>query len=127
MTAEELIAMALSLKGESADMADDYRGWSLAALNILLAETLPLENQLRFAKGEKELDTAPQLTAFTDPIPYDAGLVRTGLVYGMAARLTADDHDTPRFNYLNSMYAQAFLTGTPGVCEPICDTVWRDA
>lgn len=126
MTAEELIGMALSLKGENADMADDYRSWSLAALNILLAETMPLENQLRFVKEEPELTEAPVLAAFTDTVPYQDGLIRTCLVYGMAARLTADDNDTARFNYLNSMYTQAFLTGTPGKPQKVADAVWGD-
>ena len=96
MTAEELIVSALALKGESADMAEEYRDFSLAALNILLAETLPQET-----------------------------LARTCLVYGMAARLMAEDSDLAHFNYYNAMYTQSFYN-TPGVFEPVRDAVWRD-
>lgn len=59
MTAEELIQTALALKGEMPETTDDYRGYALRALNIILAEMLPLENQTRYAKGEAELSAAP--------------------------------------------------------------------
>ena len=125
MTAEELIVSALAIKGETPDMAEQYRDFSLAALNILLAETLVLENQLRYAAGEPQLETAPTLTTLSGEIPYHEALLRTCLVYGMAARLTAEDNDLAHFNYYNAMYPQAFLN-TPGVSEPVRDAVWGD-
>lgn len=126
MTAEELIQTALALKGETPETADDYRGYALRALNIILAEMLPLENQTRYAKGEAELSTAPELSAFSDDVPYDAQLVKTCGAYGLAAKLTIEDNNAPLFNYLNRMYAQAFTEGTPGKTERICDSVWGD-
>ncbi len=125
MTAEELIVSALALKGESADMAEEYRDFSLAALNILLAETLPLENQLRYAEGEPALAMAPLVRGLSDEIRYHETLARTCLVYGMAARLMAEDSDLAHFNYYNAMYTQSFYN-TPGVFEPVRDAVWRD-
>ena len=55
MTAEELIRTALALKGEMPETTDDYRGYALRALNIILAEMLPLENQTRYAKHRRLL------------------------------------------------------------------------
>ena len=126
MTAEELIVLALALKGECADMAEEYRDFSLAALNVLLAETLPLENQLRYAEGEAPLESAPLLTAFSETIGYHGQLVRTCLVYGMAARLSAEDGDLAHYNYYNAMYTQAFYTA-PAVYEPVRDAVWGES
>lgn len=126
MTAEELIRTALALKGETPETADDYRGYALRALNIILSEMLPLENQLRYAKGEAELSSAPELSAFSDEVPYDAQLVKTCGAYGLAAKLTIEDSNAPLFNYLNQMYAQAFTEGTSGKAERICDSVWGD-
>lgn len=124
MTAEELICAALALKGEPPDMKDDYMGYSLSVLNIILAETLPLENQIRFVKGAPELPAAPEITTFADPIEYDPQLLKTCLTYGLAAKLAIDDGDAARFNYFNNMYAQAFISGTPGKTEPIADSAW---
>ena len=90
MTAEELIRTALALKGEMPETTDDYRGYALRALNIILAEMLPLENQTRYAKGEAELSAAPELSAFSDDVPYDAQLVKTCGAYGLAAKLTIE-------------------------------------
>lgn len=126
MTAEELVRAALALKGETAETAEDYRGYALTALNIILAEMLPLENQLRYTRGETELSAAPELSTFSDPVPYDAQLVKTCAAYGLAAKLTIEDSNAPLFNYLNQMYAQAFSEGTPGKAERICDSVWGD-
>ena len=80
----------------------------------------------RYAKGEAELSAAPELSAFSDDVPYDAQLVKTCGAYGLAAKLTIEDNNAPLFNYLNPMYAQAFTEGTPGKTEQICDSVWGD-
>lgn len=121
MTAENLVRIALALKGEDSDMIKEYEGYAVDAVNVILAESLPLENQMRYVNGIKELDTAPMISSLSDEIDYDMMLLTTCLSYGVAAKLTIDDSDHSRFNYFNGMYMQAFLSGTKGKFERISD------
>ncbi len=124
MTVQDLMITALALMGEPADAVSDYQSYAVTAVNIVLSETLPLENQLREVKREEPLTQAPKMKELMDIIPYDTHLLMTCLSYGVAAKLTMEDDDPAKLNYLNGMYMQAFAIGTPGLSHPICDSVW---
>lgn len=124
MTVQDLMIISLALMGEQADAVSDYRSYAVTAVNIVLAETFPLENQLREVKEEELLLQAPVMKELTDTIPYDMRLLMTCLSYGVAAKLTMEDDDPAKFNYLNGMYMQTFSSGTPGFSHPIDDAVW---
>lgn len=90
MTAEELIRTALALKGEMPETTDDYRGYALRALNIILAECCRLKTRRAMQRVRRSCPPHPELSAFSDDVPYDAQLVKTCGAYGLAAKLTIE-------------------------------------
>lgn len=107
MTGNELLTYALGLMGEPSSSAADYSGYSLPAVNILLAECWQIENSIREAEGEETLTECPELANLEEEIPYNRRLIVGCLSYGLAAKLILEDNDMAKFNYFNGMYVQA--------------------
>lgn len=92
----------------------------LALLNLLLAETLTLENGLREAEGLPALERAPRVTALSQEVPYREALTRVALPYGAAGLLYAEEDPSAAVAYKNKYeYERARLLR--GRVEPVAD------
>ena len=87
MTGQNIYETASAFLYEADGEDLDSKKFSVAFLNVLLQEALPVENSIRRALGETELSSAPYLTALTDTIPYDDSITRIALPYGVASYL----------------------------------------
>lgn len=93
MTATEVFALAAGYLTQSVEDSEDLAPFVPGWLNVLLAECLPTENQLRRFEGQDELPAAPRVTAETmgAPLPYHEDILRTALPYGLASDFYRDD------------------------------------
>jgi len=103
MTVYELLTAAAALFFES-DVSS-YTEMAVSFVNMLLAECFETNNRIRRRAGKEGLLAAPRLTDLKDVIPYEDGLVRLALPYGLAAKLIYDEQDSTRFNYFLNEYA----------------------
>lgn len=106
MRAFALYQIAASFISEQ-PRADDTQCFSLEWLNILLAEALDYENNMRRYKGITELAEAPVLTEMDDEIPYQMQIIRPALIYGLASFMEHDDDNDFRAQQFREMYTKA--------------------
>lgn len=107
MTGTQLIGFSLGLMGEPVERSADYAGYSIMAINILLAECFEVNNFILESIQKPPLVVMPQIIELTEDIPYEDKLVITCLAYGLAAKLILEDNDMNKFNYFNQMYIEA--------------------
>lgn len=119
MTGQDVFDAALCLMAD--DAPEDYRSYVLPLLNILLAETMDVNNGLRRWAGKEPLTEAPQLTALDDEIPYEPLLLRMAFPPGLAAKLLFDDGDMNKMAYMQNQYAEGVNACVRGVAVPILD------
>ena len=84
LTAKNIYELASSFLYERDGDDEDSKRFCLGYLNIMLQETLAIENSIRRSKKRTELEEAPYLTALSDVVPYDGALTRVAFPYGMA-------------------------------------------
>jgi hypothetical protein len=103
MTVYELLAAGAALFFEN-DLSG-YADLAVGFVNMLLAECFETNNRIRRRAGKAALVRLPVLKDLKDTIPYEEGLVRLAMPYGMAAKLIYDEQDSARFNYFINEYA----------------------
>ena len=84
MTVNELMKSALALCGEGAP-APYLSAFGVPWVNALMAENFETEQNIRRAVGRPALEKIPVLTALSEEVPYDEGLVNSAFVFGLAA------------------------------------------
>lgn len=84
MTAKMIYELASSFLYERDGDDEDSKRFCLGYLNVMLQETLDIENSIRRSKGQEELEEAPYLTSLTEEVPYSGALTRVAFPYGMA-------------------------------------------
>lgn len=102
MTGIDLINSAIALMGETDPT--DYTAYATPLINLVLAETFDLNNNLRAAKSEEVLTAIPAITAVTDNIAYENELLPRVLPLGLVCRLYVDEGNTS----ILSMYKQEY-------------------
>lgn len=101
--------------------ADDMQCFALNWINILLAEALDYENNMRRYKGLPELAEAPVLTDMRDEIPYQPGIITPALIYGLASFMEHDDDNDFRAQQFREYYTKALYNSQHFEKEQIRD------
>ena len=104
MTAWELFSNVMTLMfGVDSEM-DDYEGYFVNTLNLILAELFDINNALRMSDGRKPLKNIPEVPKLDTSseeaanktklfeLPYEPKLLRTVLPYGVAGYIYVDDY-----------------------------------
>lgn len=118
MTAENLFYSALALLQEDAERYEEYY---LSVLNTLLSETYEINQHLRRSKGLNVLKDIPVLDMDGDEIPYEEELVRSALPYGLASRISLDDNDVSKCQFLHNVYAININALNKGYATAVAD------
>lgn len=123
MTGNDLFAISASYLSQSAADSEDIAEFVPYWLNVLLAETLPTENQLRAMDGRPALERAPFITQETmgEEIPYTERLMRVALPYGLASDMLRDDDNDYRCQDFRQKYVLALSDVLQAKAEPIQD------
>ena len=123
MTGKELFALSAGYLSQSAADSEDLAEFAPGWLNVLLAEALPTENQLRGAAGLPPLEKAPVFTPATmdEPIPYSDVLVEVALPYGLASDMMRDDDNDYRCQDFRQKYVLALSEAVRALPEPVRD------
>jgi hypothetical protein len=85
MTGQNIYEIASSFLYERDAEDYDSKEFAVNFINVLLQESLPYENSIREWNAETLLTAAPEITALTDTIAYNAALTRVALPYGLAS------------------------------------------
>ena len=104
MTAEEMFELCTGFFGENKSECALWREGFLAMLNGVLAECFDLENGIREACGKKALAEPLTVKSFNDEIDYDAGLLKTCVIWGVCVLLAMSDDDNVRAGYFNNKF-----------------------
>lgn len=109
MTANDVFALAAGYLAQSVEDSEDLAAFVPGWLSVLLAESLPTENQLRRYEGADELLTAPVVSAETmdEELPYHDSILRTALPYGLASDFYRDDDNDYRCQDFRARYIAA--------------------
>lgn len=122
MTGVDILNLSLALLGEPKETAEDYRDYSLAQLNVILAECFPVQNALLVSRGESPFLKLFQLDSLGGDVPYDDMLVVSCMSYGLAAKLVLEDsNEIAKFNYFTQMYVEAMANNSKWISEPMQD------
>ncbi|MDD3400717.1 MAG: hypothetical protein PHT58_03705 [Eubacteriales bacterium] len=121
MTGQDIYIMASALLYERNNEDMDSKDFSIPFLNLLMQEALPVENSIRFAKGEAQLDSAPYLTSLDETIAYSDEILRGALPYGLAARFFTEAMDNYNAAECTARYVNALNSATRFTEEPITD------
>lgn len=113
MTAQEIYSLALAFLSETTQETNDVQQFTLGWLNLLLQEALPYENAFRKVNNMPLLEKAPQLTGFTDEIPYNDNITRIALPYGLASFYFIDDDNDYRAQDFRGRYINALSETCP--------------
>lgn len=126
MTANDVYTIALSFLSENTMETNDVQQFTLGWLNLLLQEALPYENVFRHVNGMEALEKAPQLSAFTDEIPYNDNITRIALPYGLASYYFIDDDNDYRAQDFRGRYINALSETCPYAQSDIEDVYSSD-
>lgn len=123
MTAREIFLRAESFLTQTQDDAQDMVQFVPELLNVILAECLKAENQLRRLDGMQQLAEAPQITEETldEIVPYHDDLTRVAMPYGLAVHLWREDDNDYRANLFQQMYVNAIGEASSMMSEEIED------
>lgn len=123
MTGSELFEISAAYLSQSAADSEDAAEFAPHWLNVLLAEALPTENQLRALAGRPALDKAPVFTKDTmdAEIPYADAIVEVALPYGLASELMRDDDNDYRCQDFRQKYILALGEALRVKPEPVRD------
>lgn len=118
MTGQEVLKLALDLLYEE---TDEYDGYAVSLLNMMISELFETENNIRRAEGREELDAVPFLAALGDEIRYDERLTRGAMPFGLASCIVLDDNDMPRVSYFRQLYVNAVNSFAKSAPETVVD------
>ncbi|MGI6150779.1 MAG: hypothetical protein ACOYIR_02345 [Christensenellales bacterium] len=121
MTAKDIYALACSFLYEKPGQDAAGQGFYLGFLNLLLAESLPIENSIRLQKGLSPLPAAPVLSAETDVVHYDDAIARIALPYGLASWFFQDIADNVQAENYRAKYIGALRDAAKARFVPIED------
>lgn len=120
MTAEQVLKTAAGFLFEQAGYDVDFKTHAPSIINTLVAEALPYENAYRAANGQAELDSAPEIGALEDEIPYCDAICRIALPFGLAAYFYQDELDNYKAQDFRARFIDALNEAAPAV---VTDTV----
>ncbi|WP_367924665.1 hypothetical protein [uncultured Ruthenibacterium sp.] len=123
MTGKELFEISAAYLSQNAADSEDAEEFAPHWLNVLLAEALPTENQLRAMDGREPLSSAPVFTKDTmdNAIPYSDAIVEVALPYGLASELMRDDDNDYRCQDFRQKYILALGEALRVKPEPVRD------
>ena len=88
-------------------------------LNILLQETLPVENNLREFYGEDKLASAQVITNLDETIHYHDEILALPMVYGLASLYQQEELDAYQASVYRGQYLQALNDCKKGIWEEL--------
>lgn len=125
MKADDILTSAMALMFEERQRNPDYVKYAPQYINMLLPETLGVNNQLRKIKGKEPMEAPPIISTLEDDVDYEDELTRTALPWGLAAWLLMGDEEGRYPDYM-TMYVQKVNEATRVVPELVKD-VYADA
>ncbi len=105
MTVKELYEHAKALMFEKKN-SNDYDGYYIQWINMLLSENFDLNNGLRVSRRLPELLRVPFISHEDDEIAYEEDLTYEVLGNGLASKFFIDD-DLSKFNLFDTEYRNA--------------------
>lgn len=117
MTGRQAANLTLATLSETAADNGEFLGFAVGMLNVLLQETLEINNTLCQVKGKTPLAEAPMLESLDQEIPYEAEILRSVIPYGLAEKYVYDEGDPTKINYYNSLYVNAVNACTRGLAQ----------
>jgi len=105
MTGQDIYEYASAFLYERDGDDLDSKEFAVKFINILLQESLEVENSIRKFKGEEVLESAPRITSLTQTIDYDDSITIAALPYGLASFYFQEGTD----NYQAENYRAKFL------------------
>jgi hypothetical protein len=105
MTVSELFTLTIGMMGMNADNASTYAGPFLQQLNMILAQTFKLENNVRLYNELALLTTIPRVTATTDTLTYQDELLFNVVPWGVAQLMSLSDDDTIKAGFFGMRYS----------------------
>ena len=119
MTAQQIYELASSFLYERDGDDADSKRFCLGYLNIMLQETLDIENSIRRSRGQAELEDAPYLVSLSDDVPYNGALTRVAFPYGMAYYFYKEGMD----NYTAAEYKASYVDACSRAAKVQCGVV----
>ena len=123
MLADDILTNAMALMFEERQRNPDYVKYAPQYINMLLPETLGVNNELRKIKGKEPMEAPPIITSLEDDVDYEDELTRTALPWGLAAWLLMGDEEGRYPDYM-TMYVQKVNEATrltPELIEDVYD------
>lgn len=105
MTGQALLTKAIALFNETD--TEYYHPTALSAINLLLAETFDINNNILRSAGKSLLNEVPEISKLSEEIPYHDRLVKTAFPYGLAAKLYAGKREPSLLSYFHQQYVDA--------------------
>lgn len=119
LTAQNIYELASSFLFERDGDDADSKRFCLGYLNIMLQETLDIENSIRRSKGVQELEEAPYLLDLSDTVPYSGALTRVAFPYGMAYYFYKEGMD----NYTAAEYKASYVDACSSAAKVDYDVI----
>lgn len=105
MTVSELLTEAAALMHE--EDARLYEAFAPSFVNLVQAELFEVNNRIRKAKGKTVPETPQRVAGLSDEIDCEPELSGTALVFGVLARIFADEDNNPHLSMYKQEYANA--------------------
>lgn len=118
MTGTELLTNTIALMGESD--TSPYTDYAVPLINLVLAETFELNNNVRLSKELAPLSAIPTLTAVTDALTYETEVLLRVVPLGLVGRLYVDEGNTA----VLSMYKQEYAIALDDTNRKIATVEW---
>lgn len=106
MTAQQLFDLTVGLMGITPSNATSYTDVIIPQMNTILAENFNLENLNREYKSLTVLTAIPTVTALSDTLTYQDGILRNVIAYGIAQLLSVSDGEFAMANFFSDKYEQ---------------------
>lgn len=125
MTGQDILTMALAFVSEKVE-GSDYKDFALPWLNLLLQESLTVENSIRIFEERAQLASAPYLTDLSETIPYADSITRIALPYGLASHIYVNEDYDARAQDARNKYVNALSEAQKVIPKQVIDVYGGD-
>lgn len=121
MTVNELFEITAGVMGSTTENASSYLPTFIPQVNMILAQTFNLENNNRAYYGLSLLTTIPSVSSVSDILPYQDGIVRRVLPWGLAQLFALSDDDIIRSQFAETRFSDAVRLESKFIAQDIVD------
>jgi hypothetical protein len=121
MTVQQLFNLTIGMMGMDSSNATTYEGPFIPQLNVILAQTFMLENNVRTKKALDLLTAYPTMDGMTNDLTYQDELLLRVVPWGVAQLMSLTDDDYVKAGFYGARFADEYNRASQLIATVVTD------